>query len=105
MTVNTALFELHALQQALQQLAAGKATAAELIAQARATPHLLARLPPRYGEVLEDLLGRLEASALFTEESCSFSQSGLVTHLQGWADKAQETLELSPPVEVQPLKD
>ncbi len=98
MTVNTALFELHALQQALQQLAAGKITASELSTQARATPHLLARLPPRYGEVLQDLLDRLEASALFTEESCSFSQSELLTHLQGWADKAQETLELTPQV-------
>ena len=98
MTVNTALFELHALQQALQQHAAGKTTATELSAQARATPHLQARLPPRYAEVLQDLLDRLEASALFTEESCSFSQSELLTHLQGWADKAQETLELTPQV-------
>lgn len=98
MTVNTALFELHALQQALQQLSAGKITASELSAQARATPHLLARLPPRYGQVLQDLLDRLEASALFTEESCSFSQSELLTHLQGWADKAQEMLELTPQV-------
>lgn len=98
MTVTTALFELHALQQALQQLAAGKITAGELGAQARATPHLLARLPPRYGVVLQDLLDRLEASALFTEESCSFSQSELLTHLQGWTDKAQETLELTPQV-------
>ncbi|MBS7777831.1 hypothetical protein [Acidovorax sp. CCYZU-2555] len=98
MTVNTALFELHALQQALQQLSAGKITASELGAQARATSHLLARLPPRYGQVLQDLLDRLEASALFTEESCSFSQSELLTHLQGWADKAQETLELTPQV-------
>lgn len=98
MTVKTALFELHALQQALQQLAAGKITPGELSAQARATPHLLARLPPRYATVLEDLLDRLEASALFTEESCSFSQSELLTHLQGRADKAQETLELTPQV-------
>ena len=98
MTVKTALFELHALQQALEQLAAGKITAGELSAQARATPHLLERLPPRYATVLEDLLDRLEASALFTEESCSFSQSELLTHLQGWADKAQETLELTPQV-------
>ncbi len=105
MTVNTALFELHALQQALQQLVANKITAAELIAQARATSHLQERLPPRYAMVLEDLLGRLEASALFTEDSCAFSQNDLLTHLQGWADKAQETLELTPAAEVQPLKD
>ncbi|MOA01523.1 hypothetical protein D3C78_1209370 [compost metagenome] len=95
MTVNTALFELHALQQGLQQLAAEKITVEELSAQARASSHLLASLPPRYSTVLMDLLDRIEASALFTEESCSFSQSDLLTHLQGWADKAQETLELS----------
>lgn len=97
MTVTTALFELHALQQALQQLTEGRITATELAAQARAASHLLARLPLRYGQVLQDLLDRLEASALFTEESCSFSQNELVTHLQGWADKAQEALELAPP--------
>jgi hypothetical protein len=96
MTVNTALFELHALQQSLSQLAADKTTANEVAAQARSASHLLERLPPRYTAVLFDLLDRLEASALFTEESCSFSQSELLTHLQGWADKAQEVLELTP---------
>lgn len=96
MTVNTALFELHALQQALQQLSAGKITASELSAQARATPHLRARLPPRYGQVLQDLLDRLEASALFTEESCSFSQKDLTDNLRLWAEKAQMKLESTP---------
>lgn len=96
MTVHTALFELHALQQGLQQLAADKITASELSAQARSARHLLDSLPARYTTVLQDLLDRLEASALFTEESCSFSQSELLTHLQGWADKAQETLEFTP---------
>ena len=99
MTVNTALFELHALQQALQQLSAGKITASELSAQARATAHLQARLPARYGEVLQDLLDRLEASALFTEESCSFSQTDLLDHLALWLEKAREKLVAQAPAD------
>ena len=50
-------------------------------------------LPARYGEVLLNLLDRLESSALFTEESCSFSQKDLVDNLKLWADKAQAQLQ------------
>lgn len=57
-----------------------------------AYPDLLAALPPRYSEVLFNLLDRLESSALFAEESCSFSQHDLVASLHHWADKAQERL-------------
>lgn len=57
-----------------------------------AYPDLLATLPPRYSEVLLNLLDRLESSALFAEESCSFSQHDLVASLRHWADKAQEQL-------------
>jgi hypothetical protein len=57
-----------------------------------AYPELLAALPPRYAEVLFNLLDRLESSALFAEESCSFSQHDLVASLRHWADKAQERL-------------
>lgn len=57
-----------------------------------AYPDLLAALPPRYAEVLCNLLDRLESSALFAEESCSFSQHELVASLRLWADKAQEQL-------------
>jgi len=53
---------------------------------------LLAALPPRYTEVLLALLDRLEAGALFTEESCSFSHQGLLDSLQQWLDKARATL-------------
>jgi len=59
----------------------------------RAQSALLADLPPRYTQVMEDLLGRLEAGSLFTEESCSFSQDDLRTNLATWLDKAQQTLE------------
>jgi len=33
-------------------------------------------------------MDRLESSALFSEESCSFSQRDLIDSLQMWADKA-----------------
>jgi hypothetical protein len=39
--------------------------------------------------VLQPLLDRIEASALFSEESCSFSQKDLLASLQMWADKAR----------------
>lgn len=59
---------------------------------ARTSAALLAALPPRYGEVLLNLLDRLESSALFSEESCSFSQKDLLDNLQVWADKARGQL-------------
>ena len=60
--------------------------------EARASTELLAALPPRYGEVLLNLLDRLESSALFSEESCSFSQKDLLDNLQVWTDKARGQL-------------
>lgn len=60
--------------------------------EARASSELLAALPPRYGEVLLNLLDRLESSALFSEESCSFSQKDLLDNLQMWVDKARAQL-------------
>ena len=63
--------------------------------QARAATGLLQALPPRYGEVLFNLLDRLESSALFTEESCSFSQKDLTDNLLLWVEKARIQLEKS----------
>ncbi|SOD29303.1 hypothetical protein SAMN05518800_4898 [Variovorax sp. YR752] len=60
--------------------------------EARASAELLGALPPRYGEVLLSLLDRLESSALFSEESCSFSQKDLLDNLQVWVDKARGQL-------------
>ena len=60
--------------------------------EARASTELLGALPPRYGEVLLSLLDRLESSALFSEESCSFSQKDLLDNLQVWVDKARGQL-------------
>ncbi|MDM0009799.1 hypothetical protein QTI51_33875 [Variovorax sp. J22G73] len=60
--------------------------------EARASTELLGALPPRYAEVLLNLLDRLESSALFSEESCSFSQKDLLDNLQVWVDKARGQL-------------
>jgi hypothetical protein len=49
-------------------------------------------LPEKFGVVLSNLLDRMEASALFSGESCSFSQQGLFDNLQLWSDKARATL-------------
>ena len=49
-------------------------------------------LPEKFGEVLANLLDRIEASALFSEESCSFSQKDLFDSLHMWADKARARL-------------
>ena len=56
---------------------------------------LLASLPPRYRDVMEDLLGRLESGSHFTEESCSYSQDDLLAALLDWLDKASLKLAAS----------
>ena len=46
-------------------------------------------LPQRYLDVLERVLNQLESAALFTEESCSFSQADMVGALGDWLAKAR----------------
>ena len=102
MTTNTtpALLEatrqLQQLRSGFEQLAQSQVSASNLSLQARAASALLQTLPERYGEVLLNLIDRLEASALFTEESCSFSQKDLLDNLRLWADKAQTQLAANP---------
>ena len=79
---------LQSLRASLAEVQAGRLPIASLCRAARSHGSLLATLPPRYGQVLEDLLGRMEAGSLFTEESCSFSQNDLQASLQVWLDKA-----------------
>lgn len=81
-----------ALQNAMQGLRQNKLTMAEFCKVWRAQHALLAALPPQYATVMEDLLGRLEAGSLFTEESCSFSQIDLLATLDTWLTKARSTL-------------
>ena len=46
-------------------------------------------LPQRYLDVLERVLNQMESSALFTEESCSFSQGDMVDALGDWLARAR----------------
>ena len=83
---------LAGIQAALDTLRVGGIGVQAFSTQVRSQAEELA-LPERYGQVLGDLLDRLESSALFSEESCSFSQSGLLDNLQLWVDKARGQLE------------
>jgi hypothetical protein len=84
--------QLHAVQDALAKLRSDNLGAAAFAELAQAQPDLLAALPPRFADVLMQLLSRLESSALFTEESCSFSRHELLDSLQLWLDKAAQAL-------------
>ncbi len=83
---------LYLLQDSLHAIRQNRLPIADLCQTWRAQTALLSVLPPRYAEVMEDLLGRLEAGSLFTEESCSFSQVDLLANLDLWLDKARQTL-------------
>lgn len=83
---------LESLRQTLDDLRHKRVAVSTFCQTWRAQTALLAALPPRYGQVMEDLLGRMEASSLFTEESCSFSQEDLQANLTVWLDKATQTL-------------
>ncbi len=93
----TAHGQLAGLSNALQQLRSDGLGVAAFSRLAQDQPELRAALPPRYTEVLQQLLDRLESSALFTEESCSFSQKELLDSLQQWLDQAQRQLDKSNP--------
>ncbi|SDN28964.1 hypothetical protein [Polaromonas sp. JS666] len=85
--------QLDSLQIALQQLRSGALGVAAFSQAAMQQQSLAAALPQRFNEVLSQLLNRLESSALFTEESCSFSQQDLLDSLQLWLDKARLQLQ------------
>jgi hypothetical protein len=89
--MNTALDTLTRMTEALAACSRGQLPQRELIAQWRSGAATLP-LPDKFGEVLGALLDRIEASALFSEESCSFSQKDLLDGLQVWADKARDKL-------------
>lgn len=84
-----------AIQDALTQLRSEAISAAAFSELAQAQQDLLATLPSRFAQVWMQLLNRLESSALFTEESCSFSRQDLLENLQRWLDKAAQALAAS----------
>lgn len=88
--VQPALFRLDA---ALTELQDGTIDARRFVALARDETALLAALPARYADVLHGLLDRLESSALFDAESCSFSQRDLTDNMRLWLQKATAQLQ------------
>lgn len=92
MTMNTPAQQLTALAGALQQLRSNTLTVSAFSHLAQNQAALLAALPPQFATVLQQLLDRLESGALFSEESCSFSQKDLLDSLQQWLEHAQRQL-------------
>lgn len=80
--------QLQTLQDALDQLREGRIDAAAFTGLATRQTVLAAALPGRFREVLDQMCNRLESSALFSEESCSYSQRDLWDAMQSWIDKA-----------------
>nr|WP_245912841.1 hypothetical protein [Limnohabitans curvus] len=80
---------------ALTDLRSNALTGRAFIQTARAQQALFKALPPQFEEVWLGLVDRLESSALFSEESCSFSQTGLLDNLALVLDKAEAKLTAS----------
>ena len=89
----TAETQLSRVQAALQQLKLEALSVARFSSLAQSQSLLRSALPSRFDEVLMQLLDRLESSALFSDESCSFSRSELLGSLQLWTEKAQLQLD------------
>jgi hypothetical protein len=87
--------QLAQLREHLHTLRSSDASAATFVQHVRALSLLPQALPEKYGVVLNDTLDRLESSALFSCESCSFSQRDLLDGLQLWCEKAQAQLSAS----------
>ncbi|MEK8050228.1 hypothetical protein AACH10_08255 [Ideonella sp. DXS22W] len=77
------------LAASIDALRAGTLDVHALVAQWRAAAAAWPGLPPRYAAVLEKLLAPLEASAMFGEESCSFSRADLADTLLQWLQHVQ----------------
>ena len=86
------LSSLASLRQALTDLRNDAMSVRDFSAAARAQDDLVQALPPAFGPVWHQLLDRLESSALFSEESCSFSHGELLDSLKLWLDKAAQQL-------------
>jgi hypothetical protein len=91
-STSPSLNELNTLRQSLTALRGNSLGVSAFASTARNTNALLQALPPRYAEVWLGLIDRLESSALFSEESCSFSQVDLLDSLAMWLDKAEQQL-------------
>lgn len=80
------------LRQSVSDLRAGTLSVVAFMQSLPDVSALLAQLPARYAEVWHGLIDRLQSGALFSEESCSFSQTDLIDSLSLWLDKAEKQL-------------
>ncbi len=86
--MTTATQALRDQQRWLDQLRQGQCSTRDYLHAARQTGPLMGALPAAFETVWVNLLDRLESASLFSEESCSFSQTDLLDSLQLWLDKA-----------------
>ena len=91
----SATVALATLRIALTDLRNNARTDLAFIQTARSQEALFKALPPKFEQVWLELVDRLESSALFSEESCSFSQTDLLDNLALVLDKAEATLTAS----------
>ena len=84
------------LRTALEALRSDTSTDRAFVQAARTQQVLFKALPPKFEEVWLGLVDRLESSALFSEESCSFSQTDLLDNLALVLDKAEAKLQSQP---------
>ncbi len=87
---------LATLRHALATLRSDATTDRVFMQTARSQEALFKALPPKFEEVWLGLIDRLESSALFNEESCSFSQTDLLDSLEMVLNKAETTLQNQP---------
>lgn len=90
--MNAANEQLEQLSQLLQGLREGRARL-ETLCELASAAELRQALPQQFSVVLDKLVDSLQSSALFTEESCSFSREDLLDSLQMWIDKARARLD------------
>ncbi|WP_310610859.1 hypothetical protein [Limnohabitans sp.] len=91
----SATVALATLRIALTELRSNARTDHAFVQTARSQEALFQALPPKFEEVWLGLVDRLESSALFSEESCSFSQTDLLDNLALVLDKAEAKLTAS----------
>jgi hypothetical protein len=91
----SATVALATLRMALTDLRHNARTDRAFVQTARSQEALFKALPPKFELVWLELVDRLESSALFSEESCSFSQTDLLDNLALVLDKAEAKLAAS----------
>ncbi len=80
---------LTGMRETLDAYVAGRIDTDGFIQSWRAAAAPLA-LPAPYGAALDDMLRRLQMSAVFAQDSCSFSASAITDKLTVWLEKASQ---------------